>query len=106
MSRQCLICDSHAILTQEAAKGIALMITLADSTCCKVQEAKGRAIHEGRDLLVVALAAMAQNHATAAKTAGDVAKHHFGGFYYLCLRCGARFDDAAMHKAMQPSITE
>jgi hypothetical protein len=61
MDRQCVICDSKAIVTQEAAKGIALMISLGDSTWSKVQEAKDRAIREGRDLLVVCLAAMAQN---------------------------------------------
>ncbi|CRM96967.1 hypothetical protein [Pseudomonas sp. 22 E 5] len=30
MIRQCLICDSQAKLTLEAAKGIALLIGLAD----------------------------------------------------------------------------
>jgi hypothetical protein len=98
MDRQCVICDSKAIVTQEAAKGIALMISFSDSTWSKMQEAKDRAIREGRDLLVICLAAVAQNYAAAANAAGDVAKHHFGGFYCLCLRCGARFDDAAMYK--------
>lgn len=38
--------------------GIALMISLADRTWSKVQEAKDQAIQEGRDLLVVGLAAL------------------------------------------------
>ncbi|TFY85907.1 hypothetical protein DYL61_28870 [Pseudomonas nabeulensis] len=79
MIRQCLICDSRAVLPQEVARGIALL---------------------------AGLAAIAPTYPSALRLAEDVAKYHFAGFDCLCLRCGALFDEAvkeASEQAPQPT---
>lgn len=35
MGRQCLICESKAVITCEAAKGLALLLGLLDVTCTR-----------------------------------------------------------------------
>ncbi|AQZ33439.1 hypothetical protein BHQ29_09155 [Pseudomonas sp. LPH1] len=89
MSRHCLICESESVLSQEAAAGVALLISLADAAWrgarSTQQEYRSGALLNG-------LAAIRSSCSTAMKTADDVARYHFAGFDCLCLRCGALFD--------------
>ncbi|MBH9296388.1 hypothetical protein [Pseudomonas aeruginosa] len=92
MNRQCLICDSSAVLTREAAKGLTLLVGLLNGVIKGAQRS-----HEGSghaDVLC-GLAAVAPAYPETQKAAEDVARFHFTGFDCLCLRCGALFDETA-----------
>lgn len=106
MIRQCLICDSRAVLPQEAARGIALLAGLADGALRGVQDTnQGTQDRLGYNSLLSGLAAIAPTYPSALQLAEDVAKYHFAGFDCLCLRCGALFDEAvkeASEQAPQP----
>lgn len=90
MNRQCLICDSSAVLTREAAKGLTLLVGLLDSAIKGAQCQRG--CHTD---LLSGLAAVAPAYPETQKAAEDVARFHFAGFDCLCLRCGALFDETA-----------
>lgn len=96
MIRQCLICDSKAVLTLEAARGIALLLGLADGAVRGAQNTQespqGR---PGYGSLLNGLAAIAPAYPSALRVADDVGKYQFSGFDCLCLRCGALFDEEA-----------
>lgn len=92
MNRQCLICESRAVLTRDAAKGLTLLAGLLNGVIKGAQRP-----HEGSghvDLLS-GLAAVTPAYPEARKAAEDVVRFHFAGFDCLCLRCGALFDEAA-----------
>ena len=96
MLRQCLICESRAVLTQEAAMGIALLVGLANGALQGAQNAQ----QDGQDrlgysALLNGLAAISPTYPTALRVAEDVAKYHFAGFDCICLRCGALFNEGA-----------
>lgn len=93
MLRYCLICDSKAVLTREAAKGIALLLGLVDSALREAQRANENTQAPGSHLLINGLAAVTRAYPPALRVAEDVAKYHFAGFNCLCLRCGALFDE-------------
>lgn len=106
MIRQCLICDSRAVLPQEAARGIALLAGLADGALRRAQDTnQGTQDSLAYNSLLSGLAAIAPTYPSALQLAEDVAKYHFAGFDCLCLRCGALFDEAvkeASEQAPQP----
>ena len=103
MIRQCLICDSKAVLTLEAAKGIALLFGLPDGAVRGAQNThespQGRPVYSS---LLNGLAAIAPAYPSALQVAEDVGKYQFAGFDCLCLRCGARFDEDAAEQAAPP----
>ena len=103
MLTQRLICDSQAILTLEAARGIALLIGLADGALRGSQNthenAQGR---PGYNSLLSGLAAIAPAYPSALRVADDVGKYQFSGFDCLCLRCGALFDEKTAEPVPPP----
>ncbi|HBN8545272.1 TPA: hypothetical protein L3719_000285 [Pseudomonas aeruginosa] len=92
MNRQCLICDSSAVLTRDAAKGLALLVALLDGAIKGARRPNEGSSHA---VLLSGLAAVAPTYPEAQKAAEDVLRFHFAGFDRLCLRCGALFDDTA-----------
>lgn len=92
MSRYCLICESRAVITREAAKGLALLIGLVDSAIQGAQRAQAENSH---DALTNWLAEIIPSYPSALRVAEDVGRFHFAGFDCLCLRCGARFNEGA-----------
>ncbi|MCY1551724.1 hypothetical protein D9M68_880710 [compost metagenome] len=103
MTRRCLICDSKAILTQDAAKGIALLVSLADSALQGVRDANASALALESNSLIDGLAALTPAYPSALRAAEDVAKYHFAGFGCLCLRCGALFDEPGTEEFCEPA---
>ena len=95
MNRQWLICDSSAVLTRDAAKGLTLLAGLLNGAIKGAQRP-----HEGsgQAALLNGLAAVVPACPEARKAAEDVARFHFAGFDCLCLRCGALFDETAESK--------
>ncbi|OKS16777.1 hypothetical protein BH607_16795 [Pseudomonas aeruginosa] len=91
MNRQCLICESRAVITRDAARGLALLVGLIDGA---IQEARSAPRDCGHAVLMRGLAAITPTYPAARDAAEDVARFHFGGFDCLCLRCGALFDAA------------
>lgn len=57
----------------------------------------------GSHSLINGLAVLAHAHPQALRVAEDVAKYHFGGFRYLCLRCGSLFDEPGTEEASEPA---
>lgn len=101
MSRRCLICESSAILTKDAAVGIVLMVgiaggwLLAINQARKDQQSQACSSLEGwHNLLLGGLASVAPSYQSALRFAADVTRYQFGGFDCHCLRCGAIFNDA------------
>lgn len=80
MLRYCLICDSKAVLTREAAKGITLLLGLADSALREAQKSNENTSAPGSHLLINGLAAITAAYQSALRVAEDVAKYHFAGF--------------------------
>ncbi|KSE91522.1 hypothetical protein AO934_27025 [Pseudomonas aeruginosa] len=91
MNRQCLICESRAVMTRDAARGLALAVGLIDGAVQGARSAPGKC---GHGMLMSGLAAITPAYPAARDAAEDVARYHFAGFDCLCLRCGALFDAA------------
>ena len=91
MNRQCLICESRAVMTRDAARGLALLVGLIDGAMLGARSTPAEC---GHDVLMNGLAAITPAYPAARDAAEDVARFHFGGFDCLCLRCGALFDAA------------
>ncbi|WP_060495074.1 hypothetical protein [Pseudomonas sp. GTC 16482] len=91
MNRQCLICESRAVMPRDAAKGLALLVGLVDGALQGVRSTPSVCSH---GMLMSGLAAITPTYPAALDAAEDVARFHFGGFECLCLRCGALFDAA------------
>lgn len=103
MNRQCLICDSQAVLTLEAARGIALLIGLTDGALQGSHYAHGSSQDRpGYSSLLNGLAAIVPAYPSALRVADDVGKYQFAGFDCLCLRCGALFDKEAAELVPPP----
>lgn len=90
MNRQCLICESRAVLTREAARGLALLVGLLDGAIQGARSAHEECSH---GVLMSGLAAITPTYPAARDAAEDVARYHFAGFDCLCLRCGALFNE-------------
>ncbi|WP_413703954.1 hypothetical protein [Pseudomonas sp. Pseusp16] len=107
MSPRCLICDSKAVLSKEAANAAVLLIGTIDSFLLGVSQVhpQDSAIdsntkHESLlvqllDLLGESLSSANSGYVAMTAFAKDVQQYQFGQFNYLCLRCGARFDQNA-----------
>ncbi|MDG4128046.1 hypothetical protein [Pseudomonas aeruginosa] len=101
---RCLICESKAILTRDVAKGITLLVSLAGSALQRAQDTNTGKPTLGSHSLINGLAALAHAHPQAIRVAEDVAKYHFGGFRYLCLRYGSLFDEPGTEEASEPAL--
>lgn len=55
MNRQCLICESRAVMTRDAARGLALVVGLNDGAIQGARNAPGECTH---DMLMSGLAAI------------------------------------------------
>lgn len=90
MNRHCLMCESKAVITCEAAKGLALLLGLVDGA---IQGARRTPPEGSHDALNNGLTEIFPSYPSALRAAEDVERFHFAGFGCLCLRCGARFNE-------------
>ncbi len=92
MSKQCLICDSPAILSRQAAVGIFLLIGLTNSALKSAQNTNET--RRGLIWLLGAAAGIAPAYPEALRNAERVTKAHLSRFGHVCLECGALFGSA------------
>lgn len=90
MNRECLICDSSAGLTRDAAKGLTLLTGLFNGAIKGAWRPREGSVYAD---LLSGIAAVAPAYSEARKAAEDVVRFHFPGLDCLCLRCGALFDE-------------
>ncbi|MEB0027384.1 hypothetical protein QN375_16630 [Pseudomonas sp. MH9.2] len=103
----CLICESKAVLSKEAANAAVLLIGTIDSFLLGVRQAHiqdsgvdSEIKHESLLMQLLDLIGESVSSATSGYTAmtafaRDVQKYQFSHYDYLCLRCGAKFDQNA-----------
>lgn len=92
MNRQRLICDSSAVLTRDAAKGLTLLIGLLNGA---IEGAQSPHERFGQSALPSGLTAVVHAYPAARKEPDEVVRFHLADFDSLCLRCGALFNEAA-----------
>lgn len=99
MLRRCLICESRAILTQEAAIGIVLLLGLAEGWLRATYATRQPILPQSQSslapwysLILSGLASVAPSYRSALQVAADIRRYQFGGFNCRCLLCGATFD--------------
>lgn len=107
MPPRCLICESKAVLSKEAANAAVMLIGTIDNFLLGVRQAHTLGLEDDlqtrpESLLVQLLDLIGESvsSATSGYTAmtafvRDVQKYQFGHYDCLCLRCGARFDQNA-----------
>jgi len=115
MPPRCLICESIAVLPKENANTAVMLIGTIESVLCGMSQARTTAPgnrpetrHESR--LVQLLELIGNGVSTAisgcsAMTAfaQDVQKYQCSHYDYLCLRCGAMFDQEASTESRAPT---
>lgn len=111
MNRHCFICESKAILTKDAAMGVAVLACVAKAYSkgvCQAQVAypdgeshHGSSLEYGYVPMQAGLGATLPALHLGLNAAADVATYYFGVFNCLCLRCGARFDEANLDTTAQ-----
>lgn len=103
MCIRCLICNSSVVLSKDAARAAALLIGTLEGALRGAQQSIIRQTctnHAYKSPLEQAFEAMANGVSTAASNWDctqefifDMHRYQFAEYDYLCLRCGARFDE-------------
>jgi len=102
MSIHCLICNSSAVMSKDAAKAIALLICTLNGFLRAAQQAHspGQAgapadspIEQAFNLMIDGVSGAVSSWANSTAFIKDVQKYQFMHYGYLCLRCGAKFDE-------------
>ena len=96
---ECLICNSSAVLTRDAASAIARMLGIAESFIKGAQRAAvdGSSagtppLAQGVDMLIGGASAITSDREGIDTWIQDMQRYQFMGHTCLCLRCGALFD--------------
>lgn len=116
MTPRCLICESVAVLPKENANTAVMLIGAIEGVarginqpCPPTPESRPEVPHGSRLLQLLELigngvsTAISECSALTA-FAQDVQKYQFSHYDYLCLRCGARFDESACAEMTNPAI--
>lgn len=104
MTTPCLICNSSAVLSQEAVKAITLLLCTLSGFLRVAQRARIPDQPEFREthspieqlltLLIDGVASATSDWTDNQALLLDVQRYQFMGFDCVCLRCGAKFDAA------------
>ena len=107
MPPRCLICDSKAVLSKEAANAAVMLIGTIDSFLLGVRQAHTQSLEANPDtrpesllvqlldLIGESLSSATSGYTAMTAFARDVQKYQFSHYDCLCLRCGAKFDQSA-----------
>lgn len=103
MPTHCLICNSTAVMSKDAAKAIALLIGTLNGFLRGVRQARAQTprtasepdspLEQALNLMIDGLSGAVSGSADSTEFIKDVQKYHFMNYGYLCLRCGAQFDE-------------
>lgn len=96
---ECLICNSSAVLTRDAASAIARMFGITESFIKGAQRVAVSASSAGTpplaqevDMLIGGASAITSDWEGINTWIQDMQRYQFMGYTNLCLRCGALFD--------------
>lgn len=106
MTIRCLICDSRVVISENTAEAIALLIGATNGFLRGISNERAHAPRSSKDypknplisifyLLVRGVVGATTGCTDSAAFSQAVKKYHFSGYDYLCLRCGARYDEQA-----------
>lgn len=106
MTTRCLICDSRVVIHEDVAEAITMLIGATNGFLRGISNAHAHASRSPVDypenplastlfLLVSGVAGAQFGCTESAGFVQAVKKYHFSGYDYLCLRCGARYDEQA-----------
>lgn len=105
MATRCLICNSSVVLSKEAAKALALLTGTLDGFLDGLQRSAGhhsatpdqneRPLERAFNLMIDGVAGASSRWADTQDFIRDVRKYQFMECDCLCLRCGAKFDEAS-----------
>ena len=112
MSAHCMICNSKAVLSQEAATVAVMLIGSIDrflltATQGLESDPKNRpesSLMQLLDLIGESVSSATSGYAAMTAFTKDVQKYQFGSYDFLCLRCGARFNQDAINEISNPTI--
>lgn len=96
---ECLICNSSAVLSRDAASAIALMLGIAESFIKGAQRDTVSAssagtppLVQGVNMLIGGASAVSSDWDAINTWIQNMQRYQFMGYTNLCLRCGALFD--------------
>ena len=102
MTTPCLICNSSAVLSQEAAKAITLLLCTLNGFLSVAQRARmpdqpelgeyQSPVEQALTLLIDGIVSATSDWTENQALLLDVQRYQFMGFDCVCLRCGAKFD--------------
>lgn len=103
MTPRCLICDSKAVLSKEAANAAVMLIGTIDNFLLGICQAHTQGLETRPESLLVQLLDVIGESVSSASSgytaltafARDMRKYQFSHYDCLCLRCGAKFDQHA-----------
>lgn len=112
MATCCQICDSTAVVSKETTTTLVVLIGTLESFLLGVTEVQVSSQEsEQQSHLAQVLARISKGvlcatsgYRAALAFAQDVQKYQFSHYDYLCLRCGAKFDQSACTEASSPTI--
>jgi hypothetical protein len=111
MPAYCLICDSKAVLSKEAANVAVMLIgsidrfllSITQGLDCDSKTQNESLLMQLLDLIGESVSSATSGYAAMTAFAKDVHKYQFGPYDCLCLRCGARFDHGAGNETFSPT---
>lgn len=96
---ECLICNSSAVLTRDAASAIARMLGIAESFIKGAQQAAVNSspaafqpLAQVLNMITAGTSAVSSDWEGINTWTQDMQRYQFMGYTCLCLRCGALFD--------------
>ncbi len=104
MATRCLICDSRVVIHQDGVESMVLFIGATNGFLRGISNARAHVPHNPAAylesplasalyLLVSGVVGAQSGGADSTAFAQAVKKYQFSGYDYLCLRCGARYDE-------------
>lgn len=96
---ECLICNSSAVLTRDAASAIACVLGMAESVIKGAQRvaisassADAQPLAQALNMITGGISAISSDWEGINTWIQDMQRYQFMGHRCLCLRCGALFD--------------